>query len=82
MPRELIQPRVAEHRGRIVKTAGDGALVEFASAIVAWASNHPAAVLAFLSGCREEVAWFYGAPRGSSGLASLATLFTPKAWPH
>jgi hypothetical protein len=25
------------------------------------------------------VAWLYSAPRGSSGLASLATLFTPKA---
>jgi hypothetical protein len=210
MPRELIKPRVAEHRGRIVKTAGDGALVEFASAIdavrcavevqrgmaernarlpgdhriefriainvgdivsddgdiygggvnvaarldgiaepggicvssrvqedvegrlditfgsgalsdrrtlscegnfrsgskritslisklgdlgdyvkdlpftgyaasAAWASNHPAAVLAFLSGCREAVAWFYSVPRGRSELAALATLFTPKA---
>jgi adenylate cyclase len=31
--RELIDPRLAEHRGRIVKTTGDGALVEFASAV-------------------------------------------------
>jgi adenylate cyclase len=31
--RELIDPKVAEHRGRIVKTTGDGALVEFASAV-------------------------------------------------
>jgi adenylate cyclase len=30
--RELIDPRIAEHRGRI-KTPGDGALVEFASAV-------------------------------------------------
>jgi TolB-like protein len=30
---ELIAPRVAEHGGRIVKTTGDGALVEFASAV-------------------------------------------------
>jgi adenylate cyclase len=29
--RELIDPKIAEHRGRIVKTAGDGLLVEFAS---------------------------------------------------
>src|SRR6202163_1230080 len=29
----LIDPKVAEHRGRIVKTTGDGALVEFASAV-------------------------------------------------
>ena len=31
--RELIEPKVAEHRGRIVKTTGDGALIEFASAV-------------------------------------------------
>ncbi|MBR1286830.1 adenylate/guanylate cyclase domain-containing protein [Bradyrhizobium sp. AUGA SZCCT0177] len=30
---ELIDPKVAEHRGRIVKTTGDGALVEFSSAV-------------------------------------------------
>ena len=29
--RELIDRRIAEHRGRIVKTIGDGLLVEFAS---------------------------------------------------
>jgi adenylate cyclase len=31
--RELIDPKIAEHRGRIVKTTGDGILVEFASAV-------------------------------------------------
>ena len=31
--RELIDPKIAEHRGRIVKTPGDGMLVEFARAI-------------------------------------------------
>ena len=30
---ELIEPKIAEHHGRIVKTTGDGALVEFASAV-------------------------------------------------
>ncbi len=30
---ELFDPQVAEHHGRIVKTTGDGALVEFASAV-------------------------------------------------
>ena len=30
---ELIDPKIAEHRGRTVKTTGDGALVEFASAV-------------------------------------------------
>jgi adenylate cyclase len=31
--RELLDPNIAEHRGRIVKTTGDGLLVEFASVV-------------------------------------------------
>lgn len=31
--RELVDPAIASHRGRIVKTTGDGMLVEFASAV-------------------------------------------------
>jgi adenylate cyclase len=31
--RELIDPKIAEHRGRIVKTTGDGLLVEFPSVV-------------------------------------------------
>ena len=31
--REVIDPKIAQHRGRIVKTTGDGALAEFASAV-------------------------------------------------
>ncbi|MGA9429660.1 MAG: adenylate/guanylate cyclase domain-containing protein [Xanthobacteraceae bacterium] len=31
--RELIDPKIAEHRGRMVKTTGDGMLIEFASAV-------------------------------------------------
>jgi adenylate cyclase len=31
--RALIDPKIAEHRGRIVKTTGDGMLVEFASVV-------------------------------------------------
>jgi class 3 adenylate cyclase len=31
--RELVDPKIDEHRGRIVKTTGDGLLVEFASAV-------------------------------------------------
>jgi adenylate cyclase len=30
---ELVDPKVAEHKGRIVKTTGDGMLVEFASVV-------------------------------------------------
>src|SRR3954471_17202040 len=33
--RELIDPKVAAHKGRIVKTAGDGLLVEFPSVVEA-----------------------------------------------
>ena len=31
--RALVDPKIAEHRGRIVKTTGDGILVEFASVV-------------------------------------------------
>ena len=31
--RELLEPKITEHRGRIVKTTGDGLLVEFASVV-------------------------------------------------
>lgn len=33
--RELVDPKIAEHHGRIVKTTGDGMLVEFASVMEA-----------------------------------------------
>ena len=32
---ELVEPAIAEHRGRVVKLMGDGILVEFASAVEA-----------------------------------------------
>ena len=31
--REIVDPSIAAHNGRIVKTTGDGMLVEFASAV-------------------------------------------------
>src|SRR5436309_5161877 len=31
--RQLIDPKIREHRGRIVKTTGDGLLAEFASVV-------------------------------------------------
>ncbi len=31
--REVVDPAIASHKGRIVKTTGDGMLVEFASAV-------------------------------------------------
>ena len=33
--REVIEPKVQEHHGRVVKTTGDGLLVEFASPVEA-----------------------------------------------
>ena len=33
--RELIDPKIAEHQGRIVKTIGDGLLIEFPSVVEA-----------------------------------------------
>src|SRR5215470_9562594 len=36
--RELIDPNVAEHKGRVVKTTGDGILIEFPSVVEAVAS--------------------------------------------
>jgi adenylate cyclase len=31
--REFLEPKIAEHRGRIVKRTGDGVLIEFAGAV-------------------------------------------------
>ena len=31
--REFLEPKIADHRGRIVKRTGDGILIEFASAV-------------------------------------------------
>src|SRR6266849_6516492 len=33
MPEDRVDPKITEHRGRIVKTTGDGMLVEFASVV-------------------------------------------------
>ena len=33
--RELLDPKVAEHKGRVVKTTGDGLLIEFPSVVAA-----------------------------------------------
>ena len=38
--RELLDPEIAEHHGRIVKTTGDGLLVEFAHRIFLHARRH------------------------------------------
>jgi adenylate cyclase len=33
LQRDLLKPKISEHRGRIIKNTGDGALVEFASVV-------------------------------------------------
>ena len=35
----FLHPKVTEHRGRIVKTTGDGVLIEFPSVVDAVSSN-------------------------------------------
>ena len=46
---ELIEPCIAEHRGRVVKTTGDGLLAEFASVVDA-----VRCAVAFQDGMRER----------------------------
>src|SRR5262245_45591400 len=43
----LIAPKIAEHSGRLVRTVGDGLLIEFRSAVdaVVWASDVQRAIL-------------------------------------
>ena len=38
--REVVDPTIAAHKGRIVKTTGDGMLIEFASAVDAVNYEH------------------------------------------
>jgi class 3 adenylate cyclase len=37
--RELLDPKIREHHGRIVKTTGDGLLAEFASVVATGSSS-------------------------------------------
>ena len=46
--KELMEPCIAEHRGRVVKTTGDGLLAEFASVVDA-----VRCAVAFQEGMRE-----------------------------
>jgi len=65
--RELIDPKITEHRGRTVKNTGDGFLAEFASVVTRCAA-----------GLRSSAAWlsatpaFLGPAALSSALASTS----------
>jgi adenylate cyclase len=63
---ELIDPAIAEHRGRIVKTAGDGILIEFASVVdaVRPISQEAASVVGLPRGFVDDVrVWHRAAQR-------------------
>ena len=67
--RELIDPKITEHRGRIVKTIGDGLLVEFASVVdglrcaTEWQHRMSAAVVKGLPSVSHQPARNAGPPR-------------------
>ena len=52
--RELGDPKIAEHRGRIVKTTGDGLLAEFASVVAARDDRRNAAIPAMRYALRSS----------------------------
>ena len=51
---EVIDPRIAADGGRIVKTSGDGILVEFGSAVDA--VHNALAIQTAISGCDDALA--------------------------
>src|SRR6476469_8074603 len=59
--RDNIDPKIADHRGRIVKTTGDGLLAEFASVVdaircaAAWQAAMPA---------ESDISWRIGIHQG------------------
>src|SRR5262245_4674398 len=52
---ELIDPKIREHRGRIVKTTGDGMLVEFSSVVDA--TRYAVEVQRGMHGRNAEIPW-------------------------
>jgi len=69
--RELIDPAIAAHRGRVVKVMGDGILIEFASAVDA-----------VRSAVRCSAAWPRPpTSRPSSGSASGSASMSATCWP-
>ena len=65
---EIVEPAIASHRGRLVKTLGDGFLIEFASAVDAVRSS-------------LEMQDGLGSREDQSGYASASTLATSSSNP-
>src|SRR5712691_10371074 len=63
---ELIDPDIAEHHGRIVKTTGDGILVEFASVVDAMrcATQWQAAMAERTEPADARIDWLIGVNLG------------------
>src|SRR5881394_504095 len=62
--RELIDPEIAEHKGRIVKTTGDGILIEF-----------PSVVEAVACAARSSVGW----PSATRACARISASYSGSA---
>src|SRR5467141_443515 len=89
---EVIDPKIADHHGRIVKTTGDGLLVEFASVVDALrcAAEVQAAMAESNARCRPTAAsssglgsmWATSSSRTATSLAMASTSRpASKAWP-
>jgi class 3 adenylate cyclase len=68
--REIVEPKIEEHRGRIVKNTGDGLLAEFASVIDALRC-----AIVMQAGMTERNARSLGTNASSS-----ASVFTKATW--
>ena len=66
--KELIEPEIAEHRGRMVKLTGDDALVEFASVSTpSSARSKPrSASRSATPICRRRIAWSFASASTSA----------------
>ena len=75
--RELVNPGIAEHHGRIVKTTGDGMLVEFASVVdaVAYAVNIQRHMVRRNAAVPEEKQIIFRIGINVGDLLSTATIF-------
>jgi class 3 adenylate cyclase len=69
--RELTDPKIAEHHGRIVKTTGDGLLVEFASVVDA--VRCAADIQRAISIARPRRRWTSASASGSASISATSS---------